>query len=116
MMRCTRLPVLGLSLLATATFAHTELSSSMPADQATVMTTPDKLELAFSEAVRLTALSLTDAAGKGYELGALPTATQREFALSMPALPTGSYSVGWRAVGADTHVVSGEIHFSIAAH
>ena len=116
MMRYTRLLAIGLSLMATVAFAHTQLSSSMPADQATVTAAPDKLELAFSEAVRLTALSLEDSAGKGYELGALPTTTQREFALSMPALPAGSYSVGWRAVGADAHVVSGEIHFSVAAH
>lgn len=113
-MRLRQILALGLAFVTAVGYAHTELSGSSPADQATVTTAPEKLELSFSEDVTLTALSLQDSAGTGYELGALPRATQREFAIAVPVLPSGSYSVGWRAVGADTHVVSGEIHFSIA--
>ena len=115
-MRLTRLLALGLSLVFGAALAHTQLSSSAPADQATLTAAPDKLALAFSEDVRLTAVSLVDSAGASYALGALPAKTQRTFVIAVPALPAGAYSVGWRAVGADTHVVSGEIHFSIAQH
>jgi len=106
---------LGLAFLATGALAHTQLSSSVPAEQAVVTAAPDEVSLTFSTDVRITALSLKDAADVNYELGALPTASQREFAIPVPALAAGEYTVAWRAVGADTHVVSGEIHFSIAA-
>jgi methionine-rich copper-binding protein CopC len=106
--------VMLLSLSAVA-LAHTRLSSSAPADNASLAAAPEALELAFSEAVTLTALSLRDANGKEYALGAMPTAAQREISVHVPALPAGSYTVVWRAVGADTHVVSGEIHFAVTA-
>ena len=35
--------------------------------------------------------------------------------LPVPALASGYYTVAWRAVGADTHVVSGEINFAVGA-
>jgi len=110
----TRILALGLVLISGAALAHTQLSNSVPTDNATLATAPDHFELTFSTDVRLTALSLVDAAGTSYELGALPTATQRAFSITVARLPAGAYSIGWRAVGADTHVVSGEIHFSIA--
>lgn len=115
-MKTTRILALGLALIWGTTLAHTQLSSSAPADNATLATAPEHLELTFSTDVRLTALSLVDSAGTSYELGALPTATQRAFSVTLARLPAGAYSVAWRAVGADTHVVSGEIHFSIAQH
>ncbi|HSG65475.1 MAG TPA: copper resistance CopC family protein [Gammaproteobacteria bacterium] len=115
-MQITRTLALGFVLLSGIAFAHTQLSSSAPADGATLTTAPESINLAFSTDVRLTALSLVDAAGASYELGALPTATQRAFSITPARLPAGSYSIGWRAVGADTHVISGEIHFSIAAN
>ena len=109
-----QITVLGLALISVTAYGHTQLSSSLPADQATVAAAPEQLELAFSEDVTLTALSLQDAHGTSYELGAMPTSARREFAIPVPKLAAGSYSVTWRAVGADTHVVSGEIHFSVA--
>jgi len=113
-MQITRILALGLVLIWGTALAHTQLSSSAPADNATLATAPDHVELAFSTDVRLTALSLVDSTGTSYELGDLPTATQRAFSIPVTRLPAGAYSIGWRAVGADTHVVSGEIHFSIA--
>ena len=44
-----------------------------------------------------------------------PTTTQQEFSIPVPTLASGYYTVTWRAVGADTHVVSGEINFSVGA-
>jgi methionine-rich copper-binding protein CopC len=105
--------VLCLALISVVAYGHTRLSSSFPADQATVAAAPEQVQLAFSEEVTLTALSLHDLAGAAYELGAMPTAAGREFAIPVPKLAAGSYLVAWRAVGADTHVVSGEIHFSV---
>ncbi len=107
--------VFGLALISVAAYGHTRLTSSLPADQATVAAAPEQIELVFSTEVTLTALSLHDANGTAYALGAMPTAAKRDFAIPVPKLAAGSYSVAWRAVGADTHVVSGEVHFSVAA-
>jgi len=113
-MKNIRFAVLSLLFLSALAAAHTRLSSSVPADNAAVAASPESIELEFSENVRLTALALTDAAGATFDLGALPTAAQSAFAIAAPALPPGQYTLSWRAVGADTHVVSGEVHFSIA--
>ena len=46
----------------------------------------------------------------------LPTAIQKKFTVAIrDELAPGAYVATWRAVGADTHVVSGEIKFSVAA-
>lgn len=107
--------ILGLGLLATSAFAHTVLSSSVPAQDTLVAASPEALVLTFSTDVRITALTLTDAASVSYDLGALPTTAQQEFSIPVPSLASGYYTVTWRAVGADTHVVSGEINFSVGA-
>ncbi len=41
--------------------------------------------------------------------------TSEEFKLQAPGLDPGEYVVSWRAVGADTHVVTGEIRFTVSA-
>jgi len=114
-MNTKQILILSLGFFATSVLAHTQLSSSVPAEQAVVAAAPEELVLMFSTDVRITALTLTDAADASYELGALPTSAQREFEIPVPTLAAGEYTVAWRAVGADTHVVSGEIHFSVAA-
>ncbi len=105
----------GFGFLATSALAHTVLSSSVPAQDTLVAAAPEELVLTFSTEVRITALTLTDAASVSYDLGALPTTAQQEFSIPVPALASGYYTVAWRAVGADTHVVSGEINFSVGA-
>jgi methionine-rich copper-binding protein CopC len=47
------------SLMAAPAFAHSELTSSTPADKASVETAPKELVVHFSEPVRLTALAVT---------------------------------------------------------
>jgi len=105
--------VTALALAVLNVRAHTVLSSSVPADNA-VAAAPETITLAFSTQVRLTGLSLEDATGRTLDLGAIPTATQQEFVIAAPALPPGAYRVSWRAVGADSHVVSGEFRFEVA--
>ena len=94
--------------------AHTVLSSSVPADEAVETAAPETITLSFSTEVRLMGLSLEDGAGEAIDLGALPTTTQQEFVIAAPSLAPGTYLVSWRAVGADTHVVSGEFQFEVA--
>ena len=93
--------------------AHTRLSASSPADQAVLETSPKEISLSFSEAVRLTAVTLnSDAAPKTLEVGAPEPA--KDFVVALPALVAGEYVAQWRVLSEDTHVMTGEIHFTVA--
>ena len=105
---------LGLALAAAA-HAHTALKLSVPAADASV-TAPKSIELTFSGDVRLTAVSLTDSAGAAKHLDAPPAITGAMFRLAVhEPLAPGAYKVVWRAVGGDTHIVSGEFGFTVVA-
>jgi len=105
-----------LFLMSSLAFAHTQLTASMPADKAVLKTAPTEVALQFSESVRLTALSVQKHGGAAQDLQPLPTNSGREFSVPAPDLGEGMYMVSWRAVGADTHVISGEIMYTVAAN
>ena len=99
-----------------AAHAHTPLTSSQPGAGGTVASPVKEIVLEFGGDVRLTALALTDAAGAKKAVADLPTAIQKKFAVAIrDELAPGDYVATWRAIGADTHVVSGEIKFSVTA-
>ena len=105
------LGIVGLSALQAQ--AHTYLSESIPADEAVVNVAPAEIVLGFSEAVRLTAVSIRDGGGAEHALEPLPGDTGERFVLGVSDLSPGDYVVSWRAVGADTHIVSGEFRFTV---
>lgn len=112
----TFIQALILSLTANLAYAHTQLSSSTPADEGVVHSTPESITLKFSEPVRLMALAIEGADGK-QDLGGLPSSASAEFSIEVPALADGSYMVSWRAMSADTHVVTGRFSFTVnSAH
>ncbi|MEO8467999.1 MAG: copper resistance CopC family protein [Gammaproteobacteria bacterium] len=96
--------------------AHTPLTASIPAATATVPAPVKEIVLEFGGDVRLTAMVLTDAQGGNKKLAAVPAAVAKKFTLTVEDdLKPGAYTVNWRAVGADTHVVSGDFRFTVAA-
>jgi methionine-rich copper-binding protein CopC len=100
-------------LLATAAFAHSELTASVPADKASVAAAPKELTLNFSEPVRLTALAVSGADGPQKELGPLPAQSQKDFSIASPGLAQGEYTVSWRALSKDAHVMTGQFTFAV---
>lgn len=103
-----------LALAATAVWAHTELTGSMPAEKATVNAPVKEIMLKFEEPVRLTALSLADSSGAKKALAAVPKEDAAQFEIAVrDELAPGAYVATWRAVGDDTHVVTGQIHFTV---
>src|SRR5262245_16167875 len=108
----TLLTVLSL-VLAFAVHAHTALKSSAPEPDTTVAA-PSALELTFAGDVRLTAVTLTDSGGHEKHLDAVPTAVANKFSLAIhEPLSSGKHKVVWRAVGGDTHIISGEFAFTV---
>jgi len=101
---------------ASVAAAHTPLTASVPAEKATVPAPVKEVVLEFGGDVRLTAAVLTDAQGGSRKVAPVPAAVARKFTLAVEEdLKPGVYTVNWRAVGADTHVVSGDFRFTVAA-
>jgi len=106
------LAVMAMLLAATA-HAHTKIATTLPADGAAVAA-PTELVLEFAGDVRLTSVSLTDAAGREQPLEAVPTTIAGRFTVGVRGpLAPGEYVAVWRAVGGDTHIVSGEFRFTV---
>ncbi len=73
---------------------------------------PTQVQLSFSESVRLTAVTIASG-GETTSLDVELTDPATDFAVALPELAPGEYVVEWRALSQDTHVVTGEIRFSI---
>ena len=107
----------GLALVAftlTAN-AHAHLQKSNPADGSTITASPSNLVLNFSEAARLTALSIQKGEEPKHDLKPLPTTAAQQVSIPLPPLTPGTYSVSWRVVSDDGHVMAGALHFTLAA-
>jgi copper resistance protein C len=107
---------LAACLLCGTAAAHTALTTSVPAAGGEVQAPVAEIALEFNGAVRLTAVIVTDADGTRHAVAAAPLDQAARFMLEVPEpLPAGRYVLSWRAVGADTHIVSGDIPFTVAA-
>lgn len=115
-MRTSKLIFVALTALAAqAAIAHTELSESAPANHAMLEGAPEDVMLHFSEPVRLTALTVQKSGASKQSLGPLPGENSERFVVATPMLTDGHYTVSWRALSEDTHVISGEFMFMVGA-
>ena len=107
----------GLVLVAigATAHAHAHLQKSSPADNSTITTSPPNLVLNFSEAARLTALSIQKGEEPKQDLKPLPTTAAQQVSIPLPPLTPGTYSVSWRVVSDDGHVMGGALHFTLTA-
>ena len=97
-------------------YGHAELSASMPADKAVIAAALKEVMLHFTEPVRVTALSLQKQGESSKQsLGPLPAGTSKDFTVAAPTLSDGQYTVSWRALSDDAHVMTGEFTFGVGA-
>ena len=108
--------VLFLGALPSA-LAHTHLEKTSPADGAILDSSPSELTFHFSEPTRLTATTVQKEGEKQpVALKSTANTPAKDVNLTFPSRTTpGKYVVSWRAVGADSHVMSGKFRFTIAA-
>ena len=97
--------------------AHAELESTSPTEGASLAVGPRRVELHFSEHIRVVSggIRLIDEAGArvdrtnaSIEKGALDTVV-----LPVPTLHHGAYVVSWRVISADGHPVRGAFTFRV---
>ena len=92
--------------------AHTHLEGSVPADKSRVPA-PAAIELRFSEAARVTALTLQKGTEAPVALKGLPTKAAALVSVPVSQLAAGGYVLNWRVVGDDGHVMSGNFSFTV---
>ena len=97
---------------------HLRLERSAPATDTTV-STPAEIRLWFSQATQedATSIRLVDGDGELVELGDVTPAEGRtvHFASVSGPLAAGSYTVAWRTMAADGHVVRGDFSFAVTS-
>jgi copper transport protein len=114
-MKLARLIGGPLLLLASgAALAHAHLEKASPADGSVITRAPQSLVLDFSESAQLSALWIAKDGGARQKVAPLPQQPQQRIVVALPALLPGNYVVSWRVVGADGHVVPGQIRFTLS--
>ena len=117
-------PLLAALLFASAStgaWAHAALTKSNPGNREVLAQSPDAIHLRFNEKVeaKFSKLSLEDAQGKAIELGAPAAAAADDpYALQAPlaaALAAGRYTVRYRVLSQDGHVIEKSFVFTIEA-
>lgn len=100
-------------LWASAAMAHTHLHASVPADKSKVAA-PEAIELHFSDAARLTALTLQQGNAAPKSLS-VPSKAAKDISVPVKGLGPGAYTVSWRVASEDGHVMSGNFSFTVVA-
>ena len=96
--------------------AHAHLQKSSPAEGSVISTSPPNLVLNFSEAAKLTALSIQKGSEPEQKLKLPSTTAAQQISVPLPALTPGTYSVNWRVLSDDGHMMAGVLHFTLAEH
>jgi methionine-rich copper-binding protein CopC len=99
---------------------HLRLLRADPPIDSTVVKSPAVVRLWFSEPVRLktTSVKITGPSGAAVGLGQLSrgaAAAAPVVAKVLNAMAPGRYTLAWRAMGRDSHIVKGHYTFTVAA-
>lgn len=95
--------------------AHAHLKLSAPAEGAVLTEAPTAIVLTFSEAARITVAWIQkDEEPKQRLKTPASSAAAEQISVAVPKLAAGGYTLSWRVVGDDNHIMSGELHFKVA--
>ena len=102
-------------LLPVLLSAHLKLVRSSPAANATIETSPARLQLWFSEEPLLPMSGVTLTGPRGaIKLEAPRAGGERSLVVSVgTTLEPGAYRIAWKTAGDDGHVLQGTVDFSI---
>ena len=107
------------TLCPAAVLAHAVLVKSVPAQRATLAEPPPRVELWFNERLEpaYSKASVTNEAGAQVDLrdAAVSAEDPRRLSLSLPVLVPGRYTVSFRVLSVDSHVVESTLTFTVTA-
>lgn len=109
-----RLFALAALLLPLVAAAHATATLTTPANGAALKVAPTEFMLMFSEATKIAKATLQKSGDtEQKDIGPLPKDAAQHIVIPAPKLGAGEYTLRYRAVGADGHVVPGVVKFSI---
>jgi hypothetical protein len=103
-------------LNAAAAFAHSFLVDASPSAKDHVATSPKLVKLRFGGGVEpaYSTISIVDSGGKTVAEGAKgQSGKPRELTLDAPELAAGRYTVKYRVLSSDGHIVEGKYEFTV---
>ena len=108
----------SIAAMSTAAFAHPKMTSSTPAENATVVASPAEIRILFNESLEpsLSGGDVLTKAGKKIETGKAVTDPTDKKQLVIPIvgqLADDTYTVDWHAVAADSHRIKGKYTFTV---
>lgn len=106
------------AMVSAARLPHLKLRAIFPGKDTTVVTSPDAVKLWLSEVADLpaTKVAVTNAAGAAVPTAALTRGATKEepvVAKFTSPLGDGKYTITWKAMSKDGHVVSGVSAFTV---
>ena len=125
--------ILLLFMLPVSASAHSPLVSLSPQDGASLDQTPSQIEMVFkspAKLIKVDMLKLT-ASNNDSLFGSLfggsegdEISLQEDFLMKvaekhiivLPSLISGNYSVSWRAMGQDGHLIKGDFSFAVTSN
>lgn len=105
--------LLGLLGVAGIAYGHAHLLLATPADGSVLKEAPTSFAFKFNEAATLTSLTLQKESQAPTKLSGLPTEPSAQFNIPAPKLDSGSYTLAYRVLSDDSHVMSGTIKFKV---
>jgi copper resistance protein C len=116
MLRESMLMALIALVVPTSARAHAALVRSVPGSRSVMTQAPQSLELCFNEAVEMkfSSVTLQDAKGTTVLLGKLQAGSdQKCIKAPIPTIGSGAFTVHYRVLSQDGHVVESGYQFSI---
>jgi copper resistance protein C len=113
--RVSGLATIGLLTLAPVSlWAHTQQEGSYPEHEAIVEGTPERIAVWFDHVMRLTVFEVTGPNGR-VDLAVQPGRSPIDRFETAPAagMPSGDYTVRWRGLAPDGHVMFDEFYFTV---
>ncbi|GGO06132.1 copper resistance CopC/CopD family protein [Saccharibacillus kuerlensis] len=121
--KLTLLPLLAALLISMAALpglalAHATLLSSTPEDQTSVSKMPEQIQLTFNETIQgeFMSISVTNTAGEDMPVGEAGLAPEDSHLVTADVegeFPDGIYTMNWRVISADGHLIRGTIRFGV---
>jgi methionine-rich copper-binding protein CopC len=113
---CVRLLCL-LLLTPLDVWSHASLVKSVPARRAVLSRLPARVQLWFNERLeaQFSQLSVWDAEGRQVDSGDVRVHPDdpKQLSVGLPALAPGTYTVKYRVLSVDSHIVDGQFPFTV---